>query len=277
MMPEGLDAATALIWVAAMLGAGVAGGLLAGLLGVGGGIVVVPVLYNLLALMDVDDGIRMHVAVGTSLAVIVPTAFISARSHARRGSVDKDLLRSWGPAIMVGVLIGSLSAGFLDGEVLVAIFATVALLVACNMLLRREGTKLRDGFPGPVSKAGLGLFVGGFSTLMGIGGGTLSVPILSTFGYPVRRAVGTAAAIGMLIAVPGALSAMFWGLGVEGRPPFTFGFVNLVGFAAIIPMTMLMAPVGARIAHSIPPRVLGYCFALFLALTSARMFYDLLS
>jgi uncharacterized protein len=277
MMPEGLDAATALIWVAAMLGAGVAGGLLAGLLGVGGGIVVVPVLYNLLALMDVDDSIRMHIAVGTSLAVIVPTAFISARSHAKRGSVDKDLLRSWGPAIMIGVLIGSLSAGFLDGEVLVAIFAVIALLVACNMVLRRDGAKLRDGFPGPVWKAGLGLFVGGFSTLMGIGGGTLSVPILSTFGYPVRRAVGTAAAIGMLIAVPGALSAMFWGLGVEGRPPFTFGFVNLVGFAAIIPMTMLMAPVGARIAHSIPPRVLGYCFALFLALTSARMFYDLLS
>lgn len=277
MMFEGLDIATMAPWVAGMLGAGVAGGLLAGLLGVGGGIVVVPVLYNLLALMGVDDSIRMHIAVGTSLAVIVPTAFISARSHAKRGSVDKDLLRSWGPAIMVGVLIGTLAAGFLDGEVLVGIFAVIALLVALNMVLRRDGAKLRDGFPGPVWKAGLGLFVGGFSTLMGIGGGTLSVPLLSTFGYPVRRAVGTAAAIGMLIAIPGALGAIFWGIGVEGRPPFTFGFVNLLGFAAIIPMTMLMAPVGARIAHAIPPRFLGYCFALFLALTSARMFYDLLS
>lgn len=277
MMPAGLDAATMVMWVAAMLGAGVAGGLIAGLLGVGGGIVVVPVLYNLLALMGVDDSIRMHVAVGTSLAIIVPTAFMSARSHAKRGSVDKDLLRSWGPAIMVGVLIGTLSAGFLDGEVLVAIFAVIALLVALNMVLRRDGAGLCDGFPGPASKIGLGLFVGSLSTLMGIGGGTLSVPILSTFGYPVRRAIGTAAAIGMLIAIPGALGAIFWGIGVEGRPPFTFGFVNLIGFAAIIPMTVVMAPVGARIAHSIPPRVLGHCFALFLALTSARMFYDLLS
>ncbi|HEV7372303.1 sulfite exporter TauE/SafE family protein [Arenibaculum sp.] len=273
----GLSVGTALLWVAAMAAAGMVGGILAGLLGVGGGIVIVPVLYQILELMNVDPGIRMHLAVGTSLAVIVPTAFISARSHARRGSVDTGLLRSWGPAILVGVLAGTLLAGALDGTVLTAIFATVALFVAANMVLRREGAKIADDFPNRGVKIGLGMFVGSFSTLMGIGGGTLSVPILSAFGYPVRRAVGTAAAIGMIIAIPGAIGYSLWGLGVPGRPPLTVGFVNLIGLAAIIPMTTLMAPVGARIAHAIPQRALRYSFAFFLGLSSMRMFYDLLT
>ncbi|MXQ11734.1 sulfite exporter TauE/SafE family protein [Microvirga makkahensis] len=265
---------SAAIWIAAMVGAGAVGGILAGLLGVGGGIVIVPLLYHLLGLMDVASDISMHIAVGTSLAIIVPTAFISARSHAKRGSVDGALLRSWGPAIFIGVLLGTVLAGGFDSEVLVAIFATVALLVAANMLFRREGAKVADGFPGRGTKMGLGIFVGGFSALMGIGGGTLSVPILSAFGFPVRIAVGTSAAIGMIIAVPGALGYFLWGLNVSGKPPLTVGFVNLIAVAAIIPMTTLLAPVGVRIAHAIPQRALRYCFALFLGLTSIRMFFD---
>jgi uncharacterized protein len=277
LLSWGPDLATVLSWVVAMVGAGLAGGLLAGLLGVGGGIVTVPVLYQILAAMGIDPSVRMHVAVGTSLAIIIPTAFMSARSHARRGAVDRDLLRSWGPAILAGVVAGALLVGGVNGRVLTGVFAVVALFVAANMLLRREGAKIRDGFPGPVSKAGLGVTVGLLSTWMGIGGGTLSVPILSALGYPVRRAVGTAAAVGMIIAVPGAIGYLLWGIDVPYRPPLTIGFVNLVGLAVITPMTMLTAPLGARIAHAIPQRALRFSFSFFLGVTSIRMFYDLLA
>lgn len=273
----GVDPTVLLTWVVAMIGAGLAGGLLAGLLGVGGGIVTVPVLYQILAAMDIDPSVRMHVAVGTSLAIIIPTSFMSARSHARREAVDRELLRSWGPAVLAGVVVGSLLAGGFDGRVLTGVFAVAALVVAGNLMLRREGSKIRDGFPGPVSKAGLGVAVGTLSTLMGIGGGSFSVPILSALGYPMRRAVGTAAAVGMIIAVPGAIGYLLLGIGEPFRPPFTVGFVNLIALAVIMPVTMLTAPLGVRIAHAIPPRALRFSFAFFLGVTSIRMFYDLLT
>lgn len=277
MIDLGVPPSTLLVWLGIMLGAGIAAGLLAGLLGVGGGIVIVPVLYHLLTLMEIPEAVRMHIAVGTSLMVIVPTAFVSSRSHARRGAVDGALLKSWGPAILVGVLIGTAIAGQVGGRVLTAVFAVVALLIAANMIFRSRATTLVDGFPNAVVKTGLGALIGGFSAMMGIGGGTLSVPILTAVGYEARRAVGTAAAIGLIIAIPGAIGFILSGLGAEGRPPFSVGYVNLLGAAVIVPMTILAAPWGARLAHAIPQRALKIAFGCFLLITSARMFYDLLS
>lgn len=255
---------------------GVIAGLMAGLLGVGGGIVIVPVLYHLFTFLGIDESVRMHVAVGTSLATIIPTSIISARSHFNRGSLDAALLKKLIPGVLVGVLVGSVISGVVHGQVLTAVFAVIALLVALNMAFKKDGFSVRDGPPGPAGCGVLGVFIGGLSTLMGIGGGTLSVPALSAMRVAMLTAVGTGAAIGVVISIPGALAFVINGLGVENRPPLSLGYVNLIGLALIVPATMLMAPHGARLAHAIDARRLKQLFALFLLLTSLRMFYGLL-
>ncbi len=263
-----------------MLATGAVAGILAGLLGVGGGIVIVPVLYHIFSRFGAELGVApealMHVAVGTSLATIIPTSLVSARKHNARSAVDGVLLKSWGPGILIGVVAGTLIAGAVQGSVLTTVFATVALLVAINMA-RPSGTAVLSArLPQGLLRHLISTIVGGFSAMMGIGGGTLSVPILSAFSYPIRRAVGTAAAIGIIISIPAAAGFIYEGLNAAGRPPFSLGYVNLIGFALIAPTTMLMAPVGVKIAHSISMVRLRQAFALFLFLTSLRMFYGLL-
>ncbi|HUE92309.1 sulfite exporter TauE/SafE family protein [Pseudomonas sp.] len=260
----------------ALLITGIVAGLLAGLLGVGGGIVIVPVLYHLFTLLGVDPEVRMHVAVGTSLATIIPTSIISARAHRKRGSLDKQLLRRLIPSVLVGVVLGAVASQWLSGQVLTTVFAVIALLVAANMGLRKEALLVRDELPGTVGTSLIGSGIGGISTLMGIGGGTLSVPILSAFKTPMHVAVGTGAALGMVISLPGAIGFLINGIDVANRPPFTVGYVNLAGLALIVPMTMLLAPYGARLAHSVDARRLRQLFALFLFLTALRMLYGLL-
>jgi len=258
--------------VCALLLTGAVAGILAGLLGVGGGIVIVPVLYHLFTLLGIDPEVRMHVAVGTSLAAIVPTSIISARAHYKRGGLKPELLRPLIPGTLVGVLIGALLSGYLSGQVLAAIFAVIALLVALNMAVERN-LSLRDGLPGTAGTGVLGVFIGSLSTLMGIGGGTLSVPILNACRTPMHIAVGTGAALGVVISLPGALAYLINGLGADNLPPATLGYVNLLGLAMIVPVTMLTAPWGARIAHAINARLLRRLFALFLALTAVRMLF----
>lgn len=261
-------------FAAALLITGMIAGVLAGLLGVGGGIVIVPVLFLLFPYLGVHDDVRMHLAVGTSLATIIPTSILSARAHHRRGAVDFALLKAWGPAIFVGVLIGGAFGAAVKGEVLTLVFAAVAMLVAANMALRKEGMILAESLPGGLARQAMALVVGAFSVVMGIGGGTLSVPILTAFNYPIRRAVGTASAIGLIIAVPGTLSFMLSGLGNPHLPVGSFGYVNLLGFALIVPATLAMAPVGVKLAHTIDPKNLRRAFAFFLLLTALRMFYS---
>ena len=266
-----------LVWGAAMLFAGVLGGIMAGLLGVGGGIVIVPVLYHFLTTMGVDESLRMQVAVATSLTTIIATAISSTRSHYKKGSVDTALLKHWGPAIIVGVILGTAIGGLADGRVLTIVFAVVALIVAGNMILVKDRETNETKNPPKSVWAMLGVIAGSLSAMTGIGGGTICVPVLNFLGYDIRRAVGTAAAIGLIIALPGTIGYAMSGIGVDGRPPFSIGYVNVLAAALLIPMTVLCAPIGARIAHSIPRRALRMCFGLFLAITSLRMFYDLLS
>lgn len=249
-------------------------GILAGLLGVGGGIVVVPVLFNVLGFFGIPDAVKMHMAVGTSLATIIPTAITSARAHFKRGSVDADMLRSWGPWIFAGVLIGTALAAPAKGAVLTGVFGCVALLVSAHMTFYKEGFHIRDTVPTGVGKALTAMVIGGFSAIMGIGGGTLSVPILSACNYPIRRAVGTASAIGLIIGIPGTIGFILAGIGAEGRPPYSFGYASLIGFVLLAPLQMYMAPYGAKLAHTISPTLLRKCFAVFLALTAARMLYS---
>lgn len=262
--------------IIALLMTGIVAGVLAGLLGVGGGIVIVPVLYHLFGLLGIDEAVRMHLAVGTSLATIIPTSIMSARSHRRRGSLDKAVLGRLIPGVLVGVVIGSLLSGVFSGAALTGVFATVAILVAINMAIPTSKVTLGQQLPGPVGTSLLGTGIGGLSTLMGIGGGTLSVPLLNAFSTPMHVAVGTGAALGMVISIPGAISFLINGMGVAGLPPGSIGYVNLLGFALIVPATLLTTPYGVRLAHAVNAVRLRQFFALFLALTSVRMFYGLL-
>ncbi|MCU0763669.1 MAG: sulfite exporter TauE/SafE family protein, partial [Hydrogenophaga sp.] len=257
----------------ALLATGLVAGTLAGLLGVGGGIVIVPVLYHLFTLLGIDESVRMHVAVGTSLATIIPTSIMSSRAHRKKGSLDMALIRKLMPSVIVGVVLGSIASGYLSGAVLTVVFATVAFLVALNMAFKKDGFAVGNGLPGTAGTAVLGGSIGGISTLMGIGGGTLSVPILNALKVPMHTAVGTGAMLGMVISFPGALAFLYNGMDVPQRPPLSLGYVNLLGMALIVPATMMTTGFGAKLAHSIDARRLRQVFAAFLALTSLRMFY----
>ncbi|AUH32143.1 sulfite exporter TauE/SafE family protein [Paracoccus tegillarcae] len=274
---EGLSTGTLLELAAVAVGAGMAGGVLAGLLGVGGGIVIVPALYFALTLSGMEGDIAMKIAVGTSLATIVFTSLASSLGHYKRGAIDTGLLKLWAPSILIGVVLGSLLGGYVSGKVLIAVFATVALLVSADMILRKGRA---DPEPRSFSKpvwAFFGVITGTLSAMMGIGGGTIGVPLLNFLGYDIRRAVGTSAAIGFLIGLPGALIYALSGLGAEGLPPFSLGYVNLLAAAVIIPLTTTFSQFGVKLAHSIPRRALRLAFGGFLLITATRMFIDLFS
>jgi len=195
--------------VVALAGAGIVAGVLAGLFGVGGGIVVVPALDFALTAAGVSPAVALHVAVATSMAIIVPTGFASARGHARKGSIDYGVIRSWSVPIALGALLGAVLAARVQGRTLALVFGTVAALAAVRMLLPLEGRMLRQSVPGGAGGALLPGVIGAVSAMMGIGGGTLSVPALTFCGVPVHRAVGTAALLGLLIAIPGTLGYLF--------------------------------------------------------------------
>ena len=260
--------------VLGLVAAGAAAGVLAGLLGIGGGIVIVPALYTLFSVLELDPAIRMPLAVGTSLSTIIVTATSSTRAHLKRGSVDTRILGSLAPGIVVGVVIGAVVAGFAPAGAMLLTFATVALIVALYMAFAPRGATVADGLPRGRVRSLVGTFIGAISSIMGIGGGTLTVPTLTLVGYTPQRAVGTGAAVGLMIAVPATLGMMIVGWGDPLLPAGSIGYVNLLGFAVLVPMTALMAPVGARLAHRLPPLFLKRAFALFLLVTSARMYME---
>lgn len=260
----------------AVLASGVVGGLVAGLLGVGGGIVIVPVLEFALGLAGVDPGVTMKMAVATSMATIILTAVSSSRAHARRGAVDHALVRAWSVPLVAGALLGSALVTVFASGVLAAIFGTVALVVAVKMLLPFDDVVLRADVPRTWRGAWLPGAIGGVSALMGIGGGTLGVPVMVLCGVPIHRAVGTASLIGLWIAVP-ATAGFLLARPALSVPPWTVGYVSLVGVALIAPASMLLAPLGAKLAHSLNRRQLGVAFGGFLLVVAGRMLYRAVS
>ena len=260
----------------AALATGLVGGFISGLFGVGGGIVIVPVLDTVLGSLGVDATVRMQVAVATSLATIVPTSIASARAHHRRGSVDLVLARRWAPALMVGAAAGSWLATGALADALPALFGTVAAIMAVKMLLPMEDKVLAPDIPtGPLVQA-VPLTIGAVSSMMGIGGGTLSVPALTLMSQPVHRAVGTANLFGLAIALPGTLGYLL-ARPAAPVPPGTLGLVSLPGLLLIAPAAVLAAPWGARLAHRLDRRRLAAAFGAFLLLVAARMIYRNLS
>ena len=259
-----------------LLAVGAVAGVLAGLLGVGGGIVIVPVLFWLteIGLLDVNRDVAMHFAVATSLATIIPTSISSARAHRRKGSIDGPLFRGWAPFVFVGALLGGFLAARFDAALLTGVFGVIALLVTANMLNPRPFTLAPAppaALPGRAAIAGP---IGAFSAMMGIGGGTLSVPILTLLSFPVHRAVGTAALLGLVIAVPGVLGYALAGQNIDGLLPGSIGFINLPAALLIALATYFSAPVGAGIAHRLNPANLRIAFALFLGISAVKMLYE---
>lgn len=276
MSTELLDPSHIAIFSVSLIVAGAFAGFIAGLLGVGGGIIVVPALFFILGALGVDEAVRMHVAVGTSLATIIVTSLISARSHAARGAVDMALLRQWTPGIIVGVSVGAGLALLIDGRTLTGLFASIALAMAVQMAFGNPDWRIADQPPRGLVAQAIAAVIGAISALMGIGGGALSILALSLYGYPIHRAVGTAAAIGSLIGVPGTIGFILGGWGDPALPPLSLGYVNLLAVLLILPTSMLFAPFGAKAAHALPVRSLKLAFAVFLAATSIRMFVSIL-
>ncbi|MDH4981548.1 sulfite exporter TauE/SafE family protein [Hyphomicrobium sp. D-2] len=274
-MELGLANGDLVMLVVALLAGGLVAGFLAGLLGIGGGGVLVPVLYEVFRALDVDPAVRMHVVLGTCLAIILPTSLKSFAGHRARGSVDMALLKRVAPFVVLGVMIGAVAAKNSSAEVLKWVWAISASVIAFKMAFGRESWRISDHLPPtPWPQAG-GFGVGLISTLMSIGGASFVVPLLTLFGKPILQAVSTAAGVGPLIAFPGVIGYAWAGWGAEGLPWGSIGYVNLLAMAIVAPVSVLAAPLGVRMAHRIPRRTLELAFAAFLATIALRFIVDL--
>lgn len=274
---DGLDLATLVPMIAALVVAGAAIGVLAGLFGIGGGAISVPVFFELFRLLGHGEEVAMPMAVGTSLAVIIPTSLNSARGHYLKGTVDIDLLRLWALPVVLGVLAGSVVARYADAVVFQLVFIAVALINAAKLLTGGKGWRLAEGLPGRGVLRAYGAVIGLLSALMGIGGGAITNLLLTLHGYDIRRAISTAAGVGVLIALPGTLGYVAAGWGKPGLPADALGYVSLLTFALTIPTTLLTTRLGVRLAHRLPRRVLELGFGLFLLTICARFVFDILN
>jgi uncharacterized membrane protein YfcA len=262
-----------LAWLAfAVIAAGVLTGILAGVFGVGGGGVVVPVLFEIFRILAVPDGVRMQLCIGTSLAVIGPTAWRSYRAHQARGMVIAGVIRIWTLATFVGVAAGAVIAAFAPGGVLKIAFMVIAGTIAARLLFGGDRWRLSDDLPGRAGMVGYGFFIGLGSALMGISGGSLATMVLTLHGKPIHNAVATAAGIGVPISIAGTIGYALAGLPHQAElPPLSIGFVSVIGLVAIAPVSSIVSPLGARIAHALPRRWLEIGFALFLLTVASRL------
>ncbi|GBE42737.1 sulfite exporter TauE/SafE [bacterium BMS3Bbin10] len=266
-----------LVWLlVTMLAGGAAMGIFSGLLGIGGGGIMVPILYEIFSAIGVDEAIRMHLCIGTSLAIILPTSLRSFLSHKAKGAVDMDIIRSMALPVVSGVVIGVVVARYSNYTILTAIWAGAATAMSLKLFFGRASWRLGNKVPGNPGRAIYGLFIGTISTLMSIGGGAFITMMMTLYGRPIHQAVGTSSGFGPMIAIPGVLGLIWAGWGVSGLPPGSLGFVSLLSAAIIIPVSVFTAPLGVRMAHGISRRKLEIVFATFLALIALRFFWTLM-
>ena len=272
-----LDTATWLVPLAAMLVAGLLAGFAAGLFGIGGGFVVVPALLAVLPLLGGIHSQYAHLAIGTSAATIIVTSIRSLRSHAKRGAVEWEVLKTWAPWIVLGAGLGVILAGHIDGKGLTLIFAGGVMLMSINFLFPGVGDRvLSQDMPTGVSRMGIAGGLGGFSALLGIGGGTIAITVMTLCGRTIHRAIATASGIGTLIAIPSTIGFIIIGLGKAGLPWGSLGYVNLPAALAIASMSILTAPLGVAAAHSLPSKTLKRIFGIYLVFISLLMFKNAL-
>ena len=260
----------------AVAAVGLVSGLMAGIFGIGGGAVLVPFFYQVFGLLDVDDSVRMHLSVGSSLAIIVPTSLRSFFAHKARGFVDMDILRSFVLPVRAGVVLASLVAAYISSEGLRIVFAVLALLVGLRLLFNRDSWRLGSDLPDGLPRAAVGVVIGLFSTLMGIGGGVMNNTYMTLYGRGMLQAVATSSGVGVLIAIPGTIGYVWAGWGNPLLPPASTGYINWIVVVLVIPIALIATPYGVRIAHWLSKRQLEIGFGLFCLLVSARFAISLL-
>ncbi|MDB9844578.1 sulfite exporter TauE/SafE family protein [bacterium] len=253
-------------------------GFMAGLLGVGGGIIIVPALYYAFTVLDFELATRMHLAVGTSLAIIIPTSIISTKTHMEYDAVDFKMVKSFGLFILIGVVMGTFLAVNLKTPTLVLSFSIFAFMVGLFFIFLREKLVENPKKISNIVKNISGIVIGFISIPLGIGGGSLMVPFMRTFGYDIRKSIGTAAAVGFLIAISGTITMIIGGKIINNiNTPFSVGYINLLGFAVFVPVTMIMARLGAKAVYKINKKLLSKIFGTFLLIVSVRSFIEYLN
>lgn len=265
------DLTTLLALLAFMLAIGAFAGLVAGMLGVGGGIVLVPSFHFAFLQLGYDSPHLMQICLATSLATIVVTSIRSLAGHHRKGAVDWGILRGWAPGIILGAGLAVLAATGMKSVHLMVIFGVLGLLIGFYLAFGKSSWRLGSGMPAGIGRAIASPVLGFLSVLMGIGGGSFGVPMMTLYGVPIHRAVGTAAGFGLLIAVPSVAGFAISEVAAESRPPFQIGMVNLVAFGVIVAMTLLTAPLGVRLAHAMDAKILKRAFAVFILIAALNM------
>jgi uncharacterized membrane protein YfcA len=268
-----------LVWLAAVIvGGGLVTGILAGMFGIGGGGVIVPILYEVFGVLGVSDDVRMQLCVGTSIAIIVPTNVNSFLAHRARGAVLMDVVRAWTIPAIIGVAVGSTIAAFAPGATLKIAYAVIASTIAFKLLIGRESWRLGDDLPRGAAMHAYGFVVGLAASLMGISGGSISNMILTLYGKTIHKAVATSAGLGVPITIAGTIGYMLGGLPRQAlTPPLSIGYVSLLGFAVMAPVSSLAAPFGAKLAHALPKRRLEIAFGIFLLSVSVRFVVSLIT
>jgi uncharacterized membrane protein YfcA len=284
-MMAGLDSKELIELALLLIAVGALSGFLAGVFGIGGGAILVPVFYECFRLAGVPLEVRMPLCIGTSLAIIIPTSLSSFRAHYARGAVDMDILRRWWLPIVIGVLAGSVTARYAPERLFKIVFVVVAWSAAARLLLARDNWKLGDDVPKGFLMRVYGFFVGLLSTLMGVGGGLFANLLMTFYGRPIHQAVATSSAIAVLISIPGAIGYVYAGWPAAARfpdvaalqLPFTLGYVSLIGAILVMPTTLITAPIGVRVAHALSKRALEMAFGVYMFIVGGRFVVSLLS
>jgi uncharacterized membrane protein YfcA len=266
-----------LMWLAtAIILGGIVTGILAGLFGIGGGAIIVPVLYEVFRVLGVPEEVRMQLCIGTSLAIIVPTTVRSYLAHRARGAVIGEVVRAWALPAVAGVAVGSVIAAFAPPAVFKIVFVVIALLIAFKLLVGRDTWTLADDFPGPILMRVYGFVVGLCSALMGVSGGSISNMVQTLYGKPMLNAVATSAGLGVPITIAGTIGYMLAGWRYQALlPPLSIGFVSFAAVTLMAPISSYTAAYGARLAHALPKRRLEIAFGLFLLIVSIRFVVSL--
>jgi len=253
-------------------------GFMAGLLGVGGGLVMVPALYYAFSVLNFEIETKMHLALGTSLAIIIPTSIMSTRVHMKYNAVDFGLIKSFGIYIIIGVLLGTLLASKLKTAGLILFFSIFTFLVGLFFIFLKNKLEETEKNISKILKIIIGNLIGFISVPLGIGGGSLSVPFMRLFGYDMRKSIGTSAAIGIVIAITGTFSMISSGaLFAKVKSPMSFGYFNLPGFLIFVPITMLVAPLGAKVVHRVSRSLISKVFGVYLIIMSVKSFQEYLT
>ena len=283
-MMAGLDPKELIELALLLVATGALSGFLAGVFGIGGGAILVPVFYECFRLAGVPLEVRMPLCIGTSLAIIIPTSLASFRAHYARGAVDMEILRRWWLPVLIGVTVGSVTARFAPERLFKIVFVVVAWSAAARLLLARETWKLGDDVPKGFLMRVYGFFVGLLSTLMGVGGGLFANLLMTFYGRPILQAVATSSVLAVLVSIPGALGYVYAGWPVAARypdvlalqSPFAFGYVSLIGAVVVMPTSLLTAPLGVRAAHAMSKKMLERAFGSYLFIVGARFVISLL-